>query len=755
MLTPAKSLAKPSKTTTMLSATQASRFTMSSIATLHTSMKLGGLHPSYISFNATAKQTDERTLSHDALVEAALQDVFDALTIQDRLDATASTTPEQLPINVYITPRELHESSERIGGDVAVWVQAFAQEFAIPHLQRFNTRCLIEDIKPQRQSSHISSKGPQHLPAPMVATGARIQCSAQAAQAFSGELQASTARIAPSAAIREVADIGASREKKNAASPSTVRRHRNADAASDPLFLEPSLKQESRLYGLPLISIGPNTDAALDRLRLGDENLPKLRLLVQTARSSRWEAVLRSPKWDLSYEHVSILSMALFADLHVMQVSPEVVKQKTSVLTVILKLLGTLITFSICLAMSRTLDVSVTMVIQSFYTKSRSRHVQAPPRTRPKVTLSKEARTALKLQRNKKSRQFKDTLDVAWSQINDATRTIATSHHKSIRRVENELYMGHGLLRSKLSKVNTWNAFCWKKSQDAKKENSSRHGKDTLRTLVCDNKAEYDALSEQEQEALLKEYAEEKQTKATGTRVSTKSKVNDITQTLKAVENELHSLNCRTGAEVVFYMTRGSTDLPIRAITFTTDGVKNFMGSVMGIDNQDLISKMEGFAVQGVQGAAKNHQQRVSQVCGSIQDVINCGLQKVTGEPLAKMQWAYYFRNVVQRYQVSSALPELEMLLRKWESGATYWKVLDDEEFEQLRRERDDKLDRGDITDRCRRTRSDKGSKRCGHPTADNSHSGGCKKTMYSSAEIVESSDEEEIQPDQLPTANQ
>lgn len=47
---------------------------------------------------------------------------------------------------------------------------------------------------------------------------------------------------------------------------------------------------------------------------------------------------------------------------------------------------------------------------------------------------------------------------------------------------------------------------------------------------------------------------------------------------------------------------RGSTDLPLRGVTFATEGVQQFMGSVMGIDSQDLVSKMEGFAVQGIRG---------------------------------------------------------------------------------------------------------------------------------------------------------
>ncbi|KAG2148987.1 uncharacterized protein EDB93DRAFT_1249936 [Suillus bovinus] len=35
---------------------------------------------------------------------------------------------------------------------------------------------------------------------------------------------------------------------------------------------------------------------------------------------------------------------------------------------------------------------------------------------------------------------------------------------------------------------------------------------------------------------------------------------------------------------------------------FATEGVNEFMGSVMNIDDQDLVSKMEGFAIQGMKG---------------------------------------------------------------------------------------------------------------------------------------------------------
>ncbi|KAG1720619.1 uncharacterized protein EDB91DRAFT_1064769, partial [Suillus paluster] len=371
-----------------------------------------------------------------------------------------------------------------------------------------------------------------------------------------------------------------------------------------------------------------------------------------------------------------------------------------------------------------------------------------------------------------KSHRFKVTLDDAWTQIDDTTKTIASAHHKSVRHVQNDLYIGHGILRSRHFKVNAWNAFCWKKNQDSENCDQGRHA---LEQLVHEHKAKYYALSREEQQDLVKEYAEQKLARMAGVRTSTKSKINDITQTLKAIENKLNSLNCRTGAEAILYMTHGSTDLPLQGITFAMEGVQHFMQSVMSIDNQDLITKMEGFAVQGMRGAAKNHQQHVSEICSSICNIINRTLHNVgeiTGDSNAKMQWAYYFWNVIQHYQVviegwpknipfanlskvSSALPELEMLLRKWELGTTHWKVLTDEDFKKICLEHNKKLESGEIKDTCQRPRSDKGSK-CKRPAATDENST-CRK-KYKSKETIEDSDnengeeEEDDTPDHRPS---
>jgi len=123
------------------------------------------------------------------------------------------------------------------------------------------------------------------------------------------------------------------------------------------------------------------------------------------------------------------------------------------------------------------------------------------------------------------------------------------------------------------------------------------------------------------------------------------------------------------------------------------------------------------------------------------------------------MQWAHYFRNVVQQYQVvvegwpnkipfmnlsqvSSALPDLQMLCNSWDHGMTCWRSLSNEEFEKLRLEHEEKLESGAIIDRRCRTQSDKGAKRRSTATSATAH-----HKQYQSAETIGDSDSSDTEP--------
>jgi len=132
--------------------------------------------------------------------------------------------------------------------------------------------------------------------------------------------------ISVSAAIRETAVLTASAKAAPPSTPTSARQCSTRQRRPADMFLygdnikfsEPFsvvIPADSPVSDSPLISMGPNTDAVLDRFNLGDDILPRLHLLVSMVRSSRWEAVLRSTPWDLTYEQASNLSNALVSDL--------------------------------------------------------------------------------------------------------------------------------------------------------------------------------------------------------------------------------------------------------------------------------------------------------------------------------------------------------------------------------------------------------------------------------------------------------
>ncbi|KAG2108907.1 uncharacterized protein F5147DRAFT_652503 [Suillus discolor] len=578
--------------------------------------------------------------------------------MQDRLDggisilmhcagseASETLSLEHFTVDLYIMPREHHETPEWIGGDLSALVQAFSEEFVILHLQRYAEHCRMEGIIPPRHSCPTKQ--------------------------FERDFEVSNKSL--SAAVQMGQALANASPSK---SKSDIRQHCNTDT-----FLLNAAQQD-------------------------DHILPKLHQLIGSIRSSHWEAVLQSLKWNLTYEQASNLSRALNSDIHSNRAMPTYTKSSSSFLSQMFTFFGALV----------------------FISPITRKHVQALPTRRTRVTLSKEARTALTAWHRENVHHFRSALGDAWKGLDETVKEITSSHHKSFHCVQNDLCLGWGMMRFKRSKFNVWNTFCWKKQQDNQENGAT--GKDVLQELIKSHRVEYQELMDDEKAEILLEYSEHKETQATGIRISTKSKVNDVTQTLKAVENELNNLRSHTGAEAILYTTHGSMDLPLHGVAFATEGVDEFMVSVMNVNNQDLISKMEGFAVQGMKGAAKNHQKHCSDVHAAICHKIQKGLGWPANIPFINLS------------QASSALPDLEMICRKWESRAICWREIDDEEFQQLLEEHNEKLESGEIMDHHCRTHSDKGKKQ-----AWSMDGSGRRKKTYKSMETIETDNEDETTP--------
>ena len=66
---------------------------------------------------------------------------------------------------------------------------------------------------------------------------------------------------------------------------------------------------------MAIITIGPRTDAIIDKLALPDSFILDLRNMTCTIRSSSWIKTLQSAEWGLNYEQALMLSRALLADI--------------------------------------------------------------------------------------------------------------------------------------------------------------------------------------------------------------------------------------------------------------------------------------------------------------------------------------------------------------------------------------------------------------------------------------------------------
>ncbi|KAG6372660.1 hypothetical protein JVT61DRAFT_7412 [Boletus reticuloceps] len=657
-----------------------------------------GLHPAFVLFNSTPPENSQCALNRQGLVEGSFANVLDAITMQDCLDggisilvhcpgmdSTQISSAEQITVDLYITPRELVRN-DRLKGDAAVLVQAFCQEFAFPHLWRFMSCCNIEQITPPSllPVECINIHSPPYLPHPMSPVSSHIACNA---------VQAPVSGVAAkSALVQEAVVLNTTPKKTSTSVPSATRAIRQ--------------RRPAEVFLLA-------TSATLDRFNFGDELIPSLRKLVETTRDTRWEAKLHEAPWNLTFEQAFNLSRVLSADLCSDTPPRDMKKRLYLFISTFLQLLGVATLCGI-------VYFCALMLFQNFNL----------------------------LVRHKKSERFKADLDHGFQQLDTIINGLAGKHHKSVQQVKSQLHIGHSKSQAQRSKISAWNAFCWKKHHedavtvmDSNTDTGSQK-RETLPNLVREYWEDYHKLTDAEKQELIEQFSQVKKGKDIGVRVFARSRINDFTQTLKVVENELHNLKSRTGMETVLYSACGTTDVRIRGVTFATEGVKNFMGTVMGIDDQDLISKMGSFAIQGTLGAANNHRQQLNEMHSRIRDIINKSLCTATGDADAKMQWKYYFCNVVSRYkvaikgwpdevpfknlsEVSCSLALLEMLYQKWKDKEVSWEELSPAKYEKLCRTCNEQISRGEITEPVHRLWSDRGTKRMRDETSDQNR---CKK---------------------------
>ncbi|KAF8344861.1 hypothetical protein F5887DRAFT_841822, partial [Amanita rubescens] len=352
-------------------------------------------------------------------------------------------------------------------------------------------------------------------------------------------------------------------------------------------------------------------------------------------------------------------------------------------------------------------------------------------RIRQHTTLNKDERAVLRATRQHASENYQKAIREISSIIEEKIATVAQAHRKNVKRVRANVHMAPQVSLKRHSRQNSWNAFTWMQAKKEKEnigtENVRKTGKDVLPDIVTRNKDEYATLTQEVKDDLVKGLEMAKTTKAKGFQPSARSRINDVTTTLRVLENEIANLRSRTGIEALLFITRGTSSTPINGVSYATPGVDKFLESGLKVDEHEFIAKMEGFALQGLKGSTtSNYKQEISKKRTAIRTEIIEQLRNITGDESAQMEWKHYWRKVVAYHKVmiegwpdnipfknlseaSSALPELKKLLEQWQDGRIHWKHLTDDEAERVVAEH---KAQGKVPEVARRTQSDRGKKR-------------------------------------------
>ena len=284
---------------------------------------------------------------------------------------------ENIGVDVYFTPRELSVADPCHNTNITALIQSFGEDFVLPHLHSFVTHCKVEDVKPplmpgDARSSHscnvtesfiaygkkmLSDNG-GWLPPQVPDTGMHLHylClphdvsptppnkdinlgtgSSDINAPIPSDISTTTIsnitesyilldpdwwRDADLATI-DIEALSPASQPPRTLSLSTSMSSPSLYTATNSVFGEPresralQLIPELTTTGLmcAIISIGLQTDRALDELDLDDLLIPHLRQLVSTVRSSKWESTLCSSGYGLQPDEAAHLKIALLEDL--------------------------------------------------------------------------------------------------------------------------------------------------------------------------------------------------------------------------------------------------------------------------------------------------------------------------------------------------------------------------------------------------------------------------------------------------------
>ncbi|KAI1793198.1 hypothetical protein LXA43DRAFT_1060201 [Ganoderma leucocontextum] len=314
-----------------------------------------------------------------------------------------------------------------------------------------------------------------------------------------------------------------------------------------------------------------------------------------------------------------------------------------------------------------------------------------------------------KAQRKVANLDRKETLNQLLQDARDRVMEMAGEMQKRFPRHSEKYYfrliMQDSRLNAKSRNPSRWNAFL---SQEMERRNSGlTDGRKNISqdAVIQEIAAAWRSLTKEEQiaatEERLQTIADRRSVRKRKIPTAPIQAFHDARATTQSIENELRALNVRTGRNALLIMTSPSaTDYGQPYVFHTSPRIVDFMMLTMRSTLPEFTIKMEGYILSGVQGVKQNYRQTIISLKKEAARVINEKLGEVSGGAVTRMMYKNFDVHVtentgiiVERWplpvfrapgDISSSV-ELQTLIDAWTTGATYFRIMGEDELREWR----------------------------------------------------------------------
>ncbi|KAG1837661.1 hypothetical protein F4604DRAFT_1942097 [Suillus subluteus] len=285
-------------------------------------------------------------------------------------------------------------------------------------------------------------------------------------------------------------------------------------------------------------------------------------------------------------------------------------------------------------------------------------------------------KAVLKQKRAERNAGYREALENINQMIMDqATELHAKFRGHNIEYYYREILQSAHRMKNKRS-LSRWNAFV---RQEMKHINDGiPQGENCHKAAqhAAEISARWKGMTKEEREAAtegaMTELAEQHESKALAPHNVPLNSFQDVNKTLQSIDNQLAELHAPR----------------------TVD----FFDSSIGTSVGDVAFRLEGFCISGVKGLAKTHIQDLLELKKKCQALIMQKCQEVAAPfKVSRMYYQNFNRNITQKYHLVldnwplskfvapgniNSLTELRVLYNAWDSNATRFRKLSDEEYE-------------------------------------------------------------------------